>query len=70
MTWMDSEGIMLGEMSDRKINTVWYHFNVESQKVDQNSNVTKKKQIHRYRLQIISYQWGQGWGEGKDRVKE
>ena len=51
---------MLGEMSDRKINTMWNHLNVESQKVDQNSNVTKKKQMHRYRLQIISYQWGQG----------
>ena len=51
---------MLSEMSDGKTNTLWYHLNVEPKTVDQNSNITKKKHICRYRLQISSYQGGQG----------
>ena len=29
-TWMDSEGIMLSEISQRKTNTIRYHLYVES----------------------------------------
>ena len=31
-TWMDFEGIMLSEVSQRKTNTAWYHVYVESKK--------------------------------------
>ena len=31
-TWMDLEGIMVSEISQRKTNTVWYHLYVESKK--------------------------------------
>ena len=31
-TWMDLEGITLSEISQRKINTVYYHIYVESKK--------------------------------------
>ena len=31
-TWMDLDGIMLSEISQRKINIVWYHLYVESKK--------------------------------------
>ena len=30
-------------------------------------NVTKQKQIHRYREQTSGYQWGEERGEGQDR---
>ena len=30
MTWMQLEGIMLSEISQRKINTAWYHLCVET----------------------------------------
>ena len=69
-TWMDLEDIMLSEMSDGKTNTLWYHLNVEPKTVDQNSNITKKKHICRYRLQISSYQWGTGMRGGARWVKE
>ena len=59
-TWIDLEGIMLSEISQRKTNTVWSHLNL-------------KKQTHRYREQIGGCQrqglkGGQnGWGESKDK---
>ena len=70
VTWMDLEDIMLSEMSDGKTNTLWYHLNVEPKTVDQNSNITKKKHICRYRLQISSYQRGTGMRGGARWVKE
>ena len=30
-------------------------------------NITKQKQIHRYREQTSGYQWAEGRGEGQDR---
>ena len=56
---------MLGEMSDRKINTVWYHLNVESQKVDQNSNVTKRSRFTDidYKLSVTSGDRDEGRGK-------
>ena len=69
-TWMDLEGIMLSEISQRKTNTVWYHLYVESKKYNKQMNITKQKQIHRYREQTNGYQWedGSGEGQGKGRV--
>ena len=48
-TWMDLEGIMPSEISQRKTNTVRYHSYVESKKYSTLVNKTKKKQTHRYR---------------------
>ena len=31
-------------------------------------NITKGKQIYRYSEQTSGYQWGEGRGEGQDRV--
>ena len=42
-TWMDLEGIMLSEISQRKINTIWYHLYVESKKYNKLVNKAKKK---------------------------
>ena len=57
-TWMDLEGIMLSEISQRKKNTVWYHLHVESKKHNKLVNKTIKKQTHKYREQASGYQWG------------
>ena len=66
-TWMDLEGIMLSEISQRKTNTVWY---VESKKYNKLVNITKKKQTHRHREQTSSYQWGERRREGRYRDRE
>ena len=42
-TWMDLEGIMLSEISQRKTNAVWYHSCVESKKIQQTSECNKKE---------------------------
>ena len=65
-TWMDMEGIMLSEISQRKTNTVWYHLYVESKKYNKLVNIIKTKQTHRYREETRGYQWGEGRGEGQD----
>ena len=43
-TWMDLEGIILSEISQRKTNTVWYHLYMESKKYKQLVYTTKKNQ--------------------------
>ena len=43
-TWLDLEGIMLSEISQWKINTVWYHLYVESKKYNKTSKYNQKKQ--------------------------
>ena len=50
-----SEGIMLSEISQRKMNTVWYHSYVESEKYKKLVNITKKKQTHRFTEQTTDY---------------
>ena len=53
---MDSEGTLLGEISQRKTNTVWYYLNAEYKKHNNLVNrAKKKKQAHRYREQASSY---------------
>ena len=65
--WMDLEGIMLSEMSQRKTNTycmlslMLWNLKEYSKLV----NVTKRKQTHRYREQTSGYQWGERKGEGQ-----
>ena len=64
-TWVDFEGTLLGEISQRKTNTVWYYLNAEYKKHNNLVNrAKKKKQAHRYREQASSYLWGKGGGRG------
>ena len=53
-TWMDLEGIVLSEISQRKTNTVWYHLYVESKKYNKLVNIIKKPT---HREQTSGYQW-------------
>ena len=59
-TWMDLEGIMLSEISQRKTNTIWLHLYEESK---QQTNIAKQKQTHRYREKTSGCQRGQWPGE-------
>ena len=45
-TWMDPERIMLSEVTQRKMNIIWYHLYVESKKMIQMDLLTKQKQAH------------------------
>ena len=60
---MDLDGVMLSEVSQRKISTILYHSHMESKKYNKLVNITKKK-THRYREQTSGYQWGEGRREG------
>ena len=39
--WMDLESIMLGEISQRKTNTICYHLHVQSKKIKQRNVYSK-----------------------------
>ena len=54
-TWMDLEGIMLSEISQRKTHTIWFHLYVESKKYNKLVNKTKKKQTRRCKEQTSGY---------------
>ena len=41
ITWMEHEGIMLSEISQRKTNTIWFHSYVESKKQKQTTKHNK-----------------------------
>ena len=56
-TWMDLEGIMLNEISQRKTNIIRFHLYVESKRSEQQK---KQKLIYRYLEQIDDCQRG-GW---------
>ena len=67
---MHLERIMLSETTQRKTNTVRYHFYVESKNYNKLVNITKNKQTHRYREQTSGYQWGEGKERGNVRAGE
>ena len=69
-TWMNLEGIMLSEISQRKTNIVWYHLYLESKKYNKLVNITDKKQTQRYREQTSSCQWGEGRAEGQVGIQD
>ena len=56
---------MLSKISQRKTNTACYHLYMESKQYNKLVNITKKKEIHRFREQTIGYQWGEGQESGK-----
>ena len=51
---MNLKGIMLSEISQRKISTVWYHLYVSYKKYNKLVNETKKKQTYTCREQTSS----------------
>ena len=59
-TWLDLEGIMLSEISQTNKDKTVYHLHLESKKYNKQVNITKKKQIHKYR---------EGSGEGQNRSR-
>ena len=57
---MDVESIMLSKVRQKRINTVSFHFFVESKKYNKLVNITKKKQTQRYRKQTSGYHGEKG----------
>ena len=47
--WMGLKNTLLSEISQRKINAVWYHFYVESKKIIQMNIYANHKKYHKYR---------------------
>ena len=70
MTWMDLEVIMLSEISQTKINTIWFDLYAVSKEHKEQSN---QKQTHKYSGQFGDGEkeggW-EGWEDGMERVKE
>ena len=62
---MNLEGIMLSDISQRKTNTVWYHFYVKYEKYNKLVNKTEKKLTCIYRDQTSENQWGERMGKGQ-----
>ena len=67
-TWMNLEMIVLGEVSQRKTNIIWYRLYVESKKMIQMNLFTEQKQTHRLRKQTYGYQSEKGVGRDKLEV--
>lgn len=61
-TWMHLEGIMLCEISQRKIKYLCFHLHVKSKKINQRT--IKQKQDCRSREQTSGHQRGEGRGYG------
>jgi len=67
-TWMDLEGIMLREIRQRKINTMWFHSYRESKKQNKWTIIIKQKQTRRYEEPTHSWQ-EEGmcrWSKGRE----
>ena len=64
-TWMDLEGIMLSEISQRKTNTLWYHLCMESKKTKQKNTLmdTENKQV------VAREEEGEGSETGEGVIK-
>ena len=56
-TWMDLEGVMLSETSQRKRNTIWFHSFVGLKKQMTKKKPTQKQTLS-YREHTDDYQWG------------
>ena len=55
-TQMDLEIIILNEVSQRKINIIWYNLYGKSKNSDTDEFTYKQKQIHRHRKQAYGHQ--------------
>jgi len=61
--WMDLEGIVLSEICQTKKDKQMLHIITYMCNLKNKTNVTKKKEIHRYREQRSSYQNSYQCGE-------
>ena len=61
---------MLGEISQKKRNTVCFDLYVESKKWNKWMNITKEKQTYRYREQTSGYRRGDETGEEQGKYME
>ena len=68
VTWMDLQIIILSEVLQTMINSIWYHFYVVSRKMIQMNLFTKQKQTHR--KQIYGYQRGEQRGAGEEGERD
>ena len=50
-TWMDLEGVILSEISQRETHALWFHLYMEPKNQNKWTNMTKQKESHRYREQ-------------------
>ena len=66
MTWMDLEIIMLSEISQRKIDTIWFHLYAVSKEQTEQTN---QKQTHKYNGQFSDGQRGGDLGGWENGVK-
>ena len=64
-TWMDLQGIMLSEVSQRNTNNIWFHSYVECKKKNQQTKQTKLE-IQRTNWQLPE---GGGWADERNRCK-
>ena len=64
MTWMDLESITLSEMPDKDKYSITYGWNLKKENKGKGVYITKQKQTHKYREQIIGYQWEEEREEG------
>ena len=65
-TWMDLVGIMPSNISQRKTSTILFHLCMEYKKIKMKKkwpNITKQKQIYRFREQTGGCQSGGKWVE-------
>ena len=71
-TWMDLKGIMLSEITKPEKDKYCMLSLIQGiSKINKLVNITKKKQIHRYKAQTSGYQWGERGkkGVGEQRYK-
>ena len=59
-TWIDLEGIMLSEISQRKTNTVWYHVYVE---LENKTSDYKRNRLIENKLLVTSGERERGRGK-------
>ena len=64
-TWIDPEGTILSEISQKEKDKYYTISRTWNLKYDTNQCM-KQKQTHRYREQTCGYQGGEGVGEGRN----
>ena len=65
-TWMDLEIIILCELSQRKINILWYHLCTDSKKEKDTNELIYKTETDSLRKLTYGYQKGREEGGGID----
>lgn len=63
VTWMNIEGIMPSELSQKKTITIWFPLYAESKKLKRRNTQRTQKQIHKYRKMVIAREEVVGVGQ-------